>query len=355
MTALTPRFQRDYKIQHFNAKEFIAPYLTNETSDLPLESALKFLHAYGFISSAPDAAPPERQLLLKLGSATDIEFGPYLYLGLNGVAAEIEPSLSIMLPPLNPFLAQVMISRSPIAQALTKRGTRLNEDLAISLLQLASIITDNPEIESMELYLSENSEETFDLAAGPVRIRKSLIAAPRHLVIAPYPTEYEFHDRLKDGREIMIRPIRPEDETLHYKLFKSLSRQSNYFRFFSFRRHLTHEQAARFTQIDYDREMAIIALLQEEKQERSIGVNRLTYQARSDQHEFAIVVADEFQGTGVGSILMQRLLEIARDRQVKQIIGIVLAENLKMINFCRAFGFKVKSQEGNSITFSLDL
>ncbi len=101
--------------------------------------------------------------------------------------------------------------------------------------------------------------------------------------------------------------------------------------------------------------MAIIALLKEEKQERSIGVNRLTYQARSDQHEFAIVVADEFQGTGVGSILMRRLLEIARDRQVKQIIGIVLAENLKMINFCRAFGFKVKSQEGNSITFSLDL
>jgi len=355
LTALTPRFQRDYKIQHFNAKEFLTPYLKNEISELPPESALKFIHAYGLISSAPDATPPERQLLLKLGTATDIEFGPYLYLGSNGVAAEIEPSLSIMLPPLNPFLAQVMISRSPIAQALTKRGTKLNEDLAISLLQLASIITDNPEIESMELFLSENSKKTFDLEAGPIRIRKSLIAAPRHLVIAPYPAEYEFHDRLKDGREIMIRPIRPEDEALHYKLFKSLSRQSNYFRFFSFRRNLTHEQAARFTQIDYDREMAIIALLKEEKQERSIGVNRLTYQARSDQHEFAIVVADEFQGTGVGSILMQRLLEIARDRQVKQIIGIVLAENLKMINFCRAFGFRVKSQEGNSITFSLDL
>ena len=355
LTALAPRFQRDYKIKHFNSKDFLAPYITDEIGELPPETALKFLQAYGLIPSTAAARPPERQLLLKLGTATDIEFGPYLYLGLNGVAGEIEPSLSIMLPPLNPFLAQVMISRSPVAGALTQRGTRLNEDLAINLLRLAAIITDNPEIERMEIYLSENANETFDLGAGPVRVRKSLVAAPRHLVIAPYPKEYEFHDRLKDGREILIRPIRPEDEKLHYQLFKSLSRQSNYFRFFSYRRHLSHEQAARFTQIDYDREMAIIALLQEEQQERSIGVNRLTYQARSDQHEFAIVVADEFQGTGVGSILMQRLLEIARNRQIKQIIGIVLAENLKMINFCRAFGFKIKSQDGSSITFCLDL
>ncbi|MEA3348422.1 MAG: GNAT family N-acetyltransferase, partial [Pseudomonadota bacterium] len=131
--------------------------------------------------------------------------------------------------------------------------------------------------------------------------------------------------------------------------------QTNYFRFFSYRRHLTHEQAARFTQIDYDREMAIIALLEENNRVRSIGVNRLSYEPRRDQHEFAIVVADEFQGSGVGAILMKRLLEIARDRRIKHIFGVVLAENQKMIDFCRAFGFVVESQEGNSITFRLDL
>ncbi|MCD6475319.1 MAG: GNAT family N-acetyltransferase, partial [Anaerolineaceae bacterium] len=122
-----------------------------------------------------------------------------------------------------------------------------------------------------------------------------------------------------------------------------------------FRRDLTHEQAARFTQIDYDREMAIIALLEENNRTRSIGVNRLSYLPRLDQHEFAIVVADEFQGSGVGGILMKHLLEIARDRKIKQIFGIVLAENQKMINFCRSFGFEVESQESNSITFRLDL
>ena len=101
--------------------------------------------------------------------------------------------------------------------------------------------------------------------------------------------------------------------------------------------------------------MAIIALLEENNRVRSIGVNRLSYQPRLDQHEFAIVVADEFQGSGVGAILMQRLLEIARDRRIKQIFGVVLAENQKMIDFCQAFGFVVESQEGNTVTFRLDL
>jgi acetyltransferase len=355
LTALTPRFQQDYKIRHFNAGEFLAPYLTKEPSRLPDTPTRKLLQAYGLNPTTAESQLLEKRLLLKIGTATDSEFGPYIYLGLDGIAAEIEPSLSIMLPPLNPFLAQVMISRSAIAGALKKRSPKLNEALAIILLRLAAIITDSPDIESIELFLKENKAENFDLETGNIQTRKSMTTAPRHLVIAPYPNEYEFCDQLKDGRKVLIRPIRPEDEDLHHELFKSLSRQTNYFRFFSYRRHLTHEQAARFTQIDYDREMAIIALIKDNGRERSIGVNRLTYQARNDQHEFAIVVADEFQGTGVGAILMQRLLEIARDRKIKQIIGTVLAENLKMIKFCRAFGFEVADQDGNSITFRLTL
>lgn len=355
LTALTPRFQQSYKIQHFNTGDFIAPYFKNEITQLPDIPTLKLLQAYGLNPTTAESQLMERRLLLKIGTATDSEFGPYLYLGLDGIAAEIEPNLSIMLPPLNPFLAQVMITRSPIAGALRKRGPKLNEALAIILLRLAAIITDSPDIQNIELFLKENKAENFDLETGHILIKKSKSIAPRHLVIAPYPNEYEFNDRLKDGRQVLIRPIRPEDEDLHHELFKSLSRQTNYFRFFSYRRHLTHEQAARFTQIDYDREMAIIALIEENGQERSIGVNRLTYQARNDQHEFAIVVADRFQGTGVGRILMRRLLEIARDRKINQIIGIVLAENLKMIKFCRAFGFEIANQEGNSITFRLIL
>ncbi len=356
LTALTPRFQQDYKIQHFNTGEFLAPYRKDETCRLPDTPARKLLQAYGLkpiYSNSNNLR--EKRLLLRVGTATDIEFGPYIYLALDGIAAEIEPGRSIMLPPLNPFLAQVMISRSAVAKALQKRGPKLSEALAIILLRLAAIITDSADIESIELFIQENRTENFDLEIGSIQTKRSETEAPRHLVIAPYPSEYEFYDQLKDGRKVLIRPIRPEDEDLHHELFQSLSRQTNYFRFFSYRRHLTHEQAARFTQIDYDREMAIIALIEDNGRKRSIGVNRLTYQARSDQHEFAIVVADKFQGSGVGALLMKRLLEIARDRQIKQIIGTVLSENLKMINFCRRFGFEVAEQEGGSITFRLTL
>lgn len=354
LTAVTPRFQREFSINHLQSRKFLDPYLEKEVRILPPEATLQLLQTYGLTPEY--AGPPlEEGLSLSAGAATDIEFGPYLFLGVAGIAAEINSEKSIMLPPLNPFLAKTMISRSPAAQALDKRSPQLNEDLAIILLRLASIVTDCPEIVNLELLLRESKGLRFSLDKITIEVKKSPIRAPRHLVIAPYPNEYEFHDQLRDGRKLLIRPIKPEDEELHHELFHSLSRQTNYFRFFSFRRHLSHELAARFTQIDYDREMAIIALLEENQRTRSIGVNRLTYQARREQHEFAIVVADEFHGSGVGAILMRRLIEIARDRRIKQIFGVVLGENIKMIDFCLRFGLVVDSQDSNSVTFRLDL
>ncbi len=356
LTALTPRFQRHFKINHLNERDFLKPFLGDQPRTLPAEPAKKLLSAYGL--AAEDSLPADRgdTLRLHIGAATDVEFGPYLFLALDGIAAEVQPGKSIMLPPLNPFLAQVMITRSPAARPLAHRGEKLREDLAIILLRLASIITDCPEIRALDISLREAPDgNRFLICQNRVSVVANELRPPRHLVIAPYPNEYEFHDRLRDGRQLLIRPIRPEDEELHRELFISLSRKTSYFRFFSYRRHLTHEQIARFTQIDYDREIAIIALLEENGRQRSIGVNRLTFQPRFDKHEFAIVVADAYQGQGVGTILMKRLLEIARDRKIPRIYGLVLAENQKMIEFCQRFGFVVDSQESNTITFRLDL
>ncbi len=355
LTALTPRFHQQYSINHLNSQDFLDPYLKKEKKKLPPAPSLQLLQAYGLYPEIKSTTSLNEGLSLKVGATIDIEFGPYLYLGLSGIAAEIEPENSIMLPPLNPFLARIMISRSPAARALARRSPELNENLAIILLRVSSVVTDCPEIVNLELFLKETSKQNFNIDHATIEIKKSAVRAPRHLVIAPYPNEYEFHDQMRDGRKLLVRPIRPEDEELHHELFRSLSRQTNYFRFFSFRRNLTHEQAARFTQIDYDREMAIIALIEENNRVRSIGVNRLSYEARRDQHEFAIVVADEFQTLGVGAILMKHLIEIAQDRRIKQIFGVVLAENQKMIDFCRSFGFTVESQEASTITFRLDL
>ncbi|NPA24409.1 MAG: GNAT family N-acetyltransferase [Deltaproteobacteria bacterium] len=356
LTALTPRFQRQFKIKHLSKRDFLEPFLDEQPRILPAEPAEKLLSAYGLTAEDSPPAGNGEHLRLHIGAATDVEFGPYLFLALDGIAAEVQPEKSIMLPPLNPFLAQIMITRSAAARPLKHRGDELREELAIILLRLASIITDCPEIRTLDISLREAQDGNYFLICqSRVSVIRNKLRPPRHLVIAPYPNEYEFHDHLRDGRPLLIRPIRPEDEDLHHELFHSLSRETNYFRFFSYRRHLTHEQAARFTQIDYDREMAIIALVEENGRQRSIGVNRLTYQPRFDKYEFAIVVADDYQGQGVGAILMKRLLEIARDRKIPRIYGVVLAENQKMIEFCQRFGFVVDSQESNTITFRLDL
>jgi acetyltransferase len=355
LTALTPRFQKHFEVNHLAARKLLDGKLDSEPRQLPAKTAGELLAAYGL---KPEAAPGptcEAALKLHLGAATDVEFGPYIFLGLEGIAAEVEPEKSIMLPPLNPFLAEIMIARSPAVRPLQRRDSKSQEELVIILLRLASLVTDCPEIVTIDIFLEEREGLGFTLREAAITARQSPLRPPRHLVIAPYPNEYEFRDQLADGRPVLIRPIRPEDEKLHLELFHSLSRQTNYYRFFSYRRHLTHEQAARFTQIDYDREMAIIALIEEEGRQRSIGVNRLTYQPRYDKYEFAIVVADAYQGLGVGRILMRRLLEIARDRRIRRIYGVVLAENQKMIEFCRAFGFVVDSQDGSTITFRLDL
>ncbi len=354
LTALTPRFQKAFAVNHLEARKLLGDDLGDEPRKLPRDTTDSLLAAYG-LQPEPHAQTCEAALKLHIGAATDVEFGPYIFLGLDGIAAEVEPEKSIMLPPLNPFLAEIMIARSPAARPLRHRSPELGEELVITLLRLASLVTDCPEVTGIDIFLEEKGAQTFSLRRADIEARRSPLPPPRHLVIAPYPNEYEFTDRLADGRPVLIRPIRPEDEELHIELFHSLSRQTNYYRFFSYRRRLTHEQAARFTQIDYDREMAIIALVEEDGRQRSVGVNRLTYQPRLDKHEFAIVVADAYQGLGVGRILMRRLLEIARDRRIRKIYGVVLAENQKMIEFCRAFGFKVDDQDGSTITFRLDL
>ncbi|MEA3348625.1 MAG: acetate--CoA ligase family protein, partial [Pseudomonadota bacterium] len=121
LTALTPRFQQKYSITHLNSRDFLDPYLKDEKRKLPLAASLQLLQAYGLNLGTNEILPLDKGLSLKAGAATDIEFGPYLYLALDGVAAEILPEKSIMLPPLNPFLARIMISRSPAARALTHR------------------------------------------------------------------------------------------------------------------------------------------------------------------------------------------------------------------------------------------
>ena len=280
----------------------------------------------------------------RIGVETDIEFGPYIYLSLKGGFNK-----KIMLPPLNRFLAQRLIAKIEEFENLKKKGLVDLTDLEEILVRISYLISNHAEIDNLILDPVIVSGKKFYIVNAFIRLKETKLKAPQHLAIRPYPKEYEFYETLPDGTQIFIRPIRPEDEPMHVEFFYSLSRQTQYYRFFTYTPKITHEQVAMFTHVDYDREIAIVAIINENGKDKIIGVNRLSYIPYEDRYEFAIVVTDKWQGKGVAKILMEKLFFIARDRKIKKIYGTVLAENRRMLNFVKKFGFKVIGFEGEVV------
>ncbi|MEM2866087.1 MAG: GNAT family N-acetyltransferase, partial [Candidatus Hadarchaeales archaeon] len=169
----------------------------------------------------------------------------------------------------------------------------------------------------------------------------------RHLAILPYPTKYVTTWRLKDGTEVILRPIRPEDEKIEEEFIKGLSEETSRFRFFRIIRDLSHQDLVRFCNIDYDREIAIIAEIREGSKKKEIGVARLITEPGKKRGEFAIVLADEYQSKGLGTKLTDMIIEIAQEKGLESIYGIIMRENEKMIRLAQKMGFVLKpSKEG---------
>jgi acetyltransferase len=164
----------------------------------------------------------------------------------------------------------------------------------------------------------------------------------------PYPAELVRHLTLRDGARVVLRPIRPEDRQIEKEFVHNLSDQSKYFRFMSALRELNEAMLNRFTQIDYDREMALIAVVCENGLETEIGVARYIVSADGSSCEFALAVADAWQHRGVGSILLRSLIDAARARGLKVMEGMVMAENHKMLALMAAFGFGIRAEPGNA-------
>ena len=291
---------------------------------------------------------------LNLGARTDLEFGPYIFLGMSGLLARKRVGETVVLPPLNRLLAGKLIKKSWIESCRQWLPFELEklEEILVRLSQLAIDFSQIQEIDINPLMISDNN---FYIVDAKIVLQERGLTSPDHLAITPYPNQYESHAVLRDGTKVLIRPIRPEDAEAHYAFVSSFSRETSYYRFFSYEKELADEQMTRFTQIDYDREMAVIAVLERDGQEMTIGVNRLVYYAHSDEYEFAIVVADEWQQSGVGSILMEKLIAIAKDRGLQSIYGLVLSDNSKMLNFVKKFGFRIAGYEDDMVRIELDL
>ncbi len=291
---------------------------------------------------------------INLGSRRDVEFGPYIFLGAGGLQARVISDEEVILPPLDRVLARKLIARTRLAECYEIRPFDLVK-LEEILVRVAQMIVDLPELETVALHPLVIANDCFVVVDAKITLNDQGVVSPHHLSTVPYPNQYEFTETLRNGTSVLIRPIKPEDAAAHYEMIAGFSPETRYFRFFSLRAELSPEQMVRFTQIDYDREVAIIAEIERDGKKMSVGVNRLVYYPHSEEYEFAVVVTDAWQGSGVGRLLMEKLIYIAKDRGIPEIFGLVLQNNVSMMRFIKSFGFEIVKREDDVFHIRLDL
>ncbi len=275
-----------------------------------------------------------------VGMTTDPLFGPVITFGAGGTMIEVIDDRSVALPPLNPFLARRVIERARSAAVLGEwRGLPAvpMESVEALLLRVSDMICELPELSELDInpiIIDEHGAAAVDARAVVKSVPASRVPYA-HMAILPYPAGLSKDMQLKDGTTLAVRAIRPEDADALQTFVRNLSDEARYFRFLSTIHQLTPSMLARFTQIDYDREMAMLAL----DGERIIGVARYMLNVDGETCEFGLVVADDMQGKGVGSLLMRTLCDIARDRGLKEIIGIVANNNQGMLSLMERLGF----------------
>lgn len=284
---------------------------------------------------------------LIIGLAEDSQFGPLILFGQGGTAVEVVGDRALGLPPLNMKLARDLMARTRIYKQLVGYRAQAPADLeaiAYTLVKVSQLAIDNPEI--AELDINPLVADEYGVMALDARIR--LQPAPpggktARFAIRPYPSELEEDITLTDGTALLLRPVRPEDEPAFRSGFAKLTPEDVHMRFFVHMRQLPHDLAARLTQIDYDREMALVAFLEEGKKPgEAVGVVRLMADPDNLRAEYAVIVRSDYQRRGLGRILMDRIVAYAKKRGIGEIFGYVLEENSAMLALCAELGFTVK-------------
>ena len=283
-----------------------------------------------------------------IGVTTDPVFGPVITFGAGGTTVEIMGDRAIALPPLNKFLAQELINDTRIAKMLGKFRSMAAVDMGALedvLLRVSEMVCELPLLKEMDINPLILDEHGVLAADARIVLEHRQPGADRyaHMAIHPYPTHLVSNWQLADGTDIVIRPIRPEDAELVQKFVHDLSDESKYFRFMNSMQELTVNMLVRFTQIDYSREMALIAVTIDDSAE--LGVARYAINPDGDTCEFALVIGDNMQGKGLGQKLMLALMDAARSRGLSVIEGEVLSNNHKMLKMMTRLGFSSKISE----------
>jgi len=284
---------------------------------------------------------------LVVGMTRDQIFGPTIIFGSGGVDREAPCGgvlRAVALPPLNRFLVEDMLGSVRAAARLDTFGNMppVNMDaLEAVLLRVSEMVCELPWISTMDINPLIVDEQGAVAVDAHIAIENIPLTAGRydHMAIHPYPSHLITEFQTPDGRSVTIRPIRPEDADLEQEFVKQLAPETKYYRFMNTLRELSQAQLVRLTQIDYDREMAFLAITEEEGREIEIGVARYATNPDGESCEFAIVVADTWQGKGLARRLMGVIIDTARSRGLKYMNGDFLAENRRMIQFVSSLGF----------------
>ena len=301
---------------------------------------------------------PDYEILM--GSKQDENFGPVILFGMGGIFTEALQDRAIALPPFNVLLARRLMENTKIYALLKGYRNRPPADMGLieeMILRLSQLVVDFPEIVELDM------NPVLVRAGKPCVVDARVILAspkrpsPLHLVISPYPAELESREVTSDGLSIFVRPIRPEDAPLLINLFDTLSPTSIYYRFFGHLKSLPHSMLVRFTQVDYDREIDLVAVDDGDKgEERILGVARIITDPDGKRAEFAILTGDPWQGKGVGARLLEISLKIAKNRGIETVWGTVLQENQGMLALGRKLGFKIsRSEEPGEMELTIDL
>jgi acetyltransferase len=283
---------------------------------------------------------------LIVGVVRDSVFGPAITFGMGGKAVEVLRDRAVALPPLNAFLVRSMIGRTRVSRLLGAfRGMPPVSMPALEsvLLRISELVCELPQIEELEInpLIADESGAVAVDARAVVREAPAARSRYAHMAIHPYPAELVATWDLSGGAAVEIRPIRPEDAEMEKQFVKNLSAGSRYFRFMNSVRELTPAMLMRFTQIDYDREMAFVAVRREGGEEEEVGVGRYVTDPDGKTCEFAVVVADAWQGKGLGRRLIEILIDVARSRGLETMVGHVLAANQPMLALCARLGFRI--------------
>jgi acetyltransferase len=296
-----------------------------------------------------------------LGAKKDGEFGTVIVFGMGGVGVQLFRDFSVALPPLNQILARRLMQETEVYKLL--RGYRGKpaadlRQLEEILVSFSNLIVDFPEIAEMDVNPVVISNGRACALDARIVIDSSALDHPApypHLVITPYPVRYITHWNLNDGTEVLLRPVRPEDEPLEHEMLTTLSEESLRTRFFQAIKSITHEMHVRFCNIDYDREMAIVAELRTGEKRRIIGVGRILVESDFKSGEYAAIVHDDFHGKGLGHKLVDVLIGIAQDKGLEELYGYVQNANKRMIKISKKLGFTAEAMPEGIVKVTLAL